>query len=74
MEYPKIILSDSAKIAVSKTQLMKISLSAISVRNEGVLANKAVYLPREINGMRVDNWIIVEDNMNCLCAVPMLDK
>ena len=73
MKYLRITGSktDEDEIVVESSRLMDLSAHEITLRNDGILKNKAVFLPTFIAGERVKEWIIARDKVGVFCAIPL---
>ena len=74
MEYPMIKIANGNTITISKTQLINLEGVSLALRSEGGLKGRAIYLPKTVGMFKVDEWVIAEDNLDHLCAVPLLSK
>ena len=65
-DYPKAVITDSeAAIVLKEEELISLNGFDIVERCEGPLAAKAFFLPD------VFDWLIVRDERNALCLVPL---
>ena len=73
MKYQKVKIEKdvTSDVTVKTSQLINlIEDNNIVIRKTGFLQEKAFFLPAVWAGDEVD-WIIVRDDFNCICLVPL---